>query len=173
MANVATRASTEPTLGAGWLRVTRGLRRSGAVAQACHERRLTRRAERPSVARVSADLRRRLGEAGERAAEAHLRRLGFELLERNYRTRWGELDLVGFDGTTIVFCEVKARRAGSGRPWDALGPAKRNQVRRIAARWLSERTERPRAAELRFDAIGVVVDARDRVVALEHLEGAF
>jgi putative endonuclease len=122
---------------------------------------------------VSCDLRRRLGIAGERAAESHLRSLGFEVLERNYRTRWGELDLVCFDGTTIVFCEVKARRAGSGIPWDALGAGKRNQVRRVAAQWLSERTDRPRAAELRFDAVGVVVDAHDRLVALDHLEGAF
>jgi putative endonuclease len=122
---------------------------------------------------MSEDLRRRLGASGERAAEDHLRRHGFQVLERNYRTRWGELDLVCFDGETIVFCEVKARRTGSGRPWDALGARKRAQVRRIAARWLAERAERPRAAHLRFDAIGVVVDARDRVVALDHLEGAF
>jgi putative endonuclease len=122
---------------------------------------------------VSEDLRRRLGRSGERAAEAHLRRVGFEVLERNYRTRWGELDLICFDGATIVFCEVKARRVGGGAPWDALGQRKRAQVRRIAARWLAERTERPRAAHLRFDAIGVVVDAHDRVVALDHLEAAF
>jgi len=149
------------------------LRRSAAGAQPWHKRWLNRPARGRSVDTMSEDLRRRLGESGERAAEAHLRRLGFEVLERNYRTRWGELDLVCFDGTTIVFCEVKARRAGSGGPWDALGLRKRNQVRSIAARWLAERTERPRAAQLRFDAIGVVVDACDRVVDLEHLEGAF
>lgn len=122
---------------------------------------------------MSEDLRRRLGRSGERAAEAHLRHQGFEVLERNYRTRWGELDLVCFDGATIVFCEVKSRRAGGGGPWEALGERKRAQVRRIAARWLAERRDRPRAAHLRFDAIGVVVDGHDRVVALEHLEAAF
>jgi putative endonuclease len=172
MAKVAARASTRATLGAGGLRVTRSLRSPAPGAQACHRRRLTRPAGGPSVEPVSEDLRRRLGRSGERAAEAHLRRLGFELLERNYRTRWGELDLICFDGATIVFCEVKARRAG-GAPWDALGQRKRAQVRRIAARWLAERTERPRAAHLRFDAIGVVVDAHGRVVALDHLEAAF
>lgn len=122
---------------------------------------------------MSPDLRRTLGEAGERAAEAHLRGLGFGVLERNYRTRRGELDLVCFDGATIVFCEVKTRRAGSGAPWDALGEAKRKQVRQMAATWLAERTNRPRAAELRFDAIGVVVDARGQIVDLDHLEAAF
>jgi putative endonuclease len=102
-----------------------------------------------------------------------MRRLGFEVLERNYRTRWGELDLVCFDGETLAFCEVKSRRTGGGRPWDSLGEAKRRQVRRMAAAWLAERRDRPGAPELRFDAIGVVLDARNRVVALEHLEAAF
>lgn len=122
---------------------------------------------------MSPDLRGRMGAAGERAAEAHLRRRGFDVLERNYRRRCGELDLICFDGTTIVFCEVKSRRTGSGAPWEALGHAKQRQVRMMAAIWLAERTERPRAAELRFDAIGVVFDARDQMVALDHLEGAF
>jgi putative endonuclease len=101
-----------------------------------------------------------------------MRRLGFEVLERNYRTRWGELDLVCFDGETLAFCEVKSRRTG-GRPWDSLGEAKRRQVRNMAASWLIERRDRPHAPELRFDAIGVLLDARDRVIALEHLEAAF
>ncbi len=122
---------------------------------------------------MSPDLRDRLGRAGERAAEAHLRRRGFEVLDRNYRLRAGELDLIAFDGTTIVFCEVKSRRAGSGSPWDALGPRKQRQVRAMAAAWLSQRAERPTAAELRFDAIGVVFDAHDRLLALDHLEAAF
>ena len=103
-----------------------------------------------------------------------MRRLGFEVLERNYRTRWGELDLVCFDGRTLVFCEVKTRRAGGGgRLWESLGTGKRRQVRSIAASWLVERADRPTAPELRFDAIGVVLDARERVVVLEHLEAAF
>ena len=122
---------------------------------------------------MSPDQRSHLGRLGERAAEEHLRRLGFAVVERNYRTRAGELDLVCFDGITIVFCEVKARRAGSGAPWEALGPAKRRQVRLMAATWLAQRSSRPRAAELRFDAIGVVFDGRDRLVSLDHLEGAF
>src|SRR5688500_3451965 len=122
---------------------------------------------------MSNDPRHAMGQVGERAAEAHLRRLGFEVLERNYRTRRGELDLICFDGETIVLCEVKSRRAGSGTPWDALRQPKRRQVRAMAAAWLSERTDRPRAAELRFDAIGVVFDARNRIVGLDHLEAAF
>jgi len=124
---------------------------------------------------MSADLRQHLGRIGEDLALAHLRRLGFELVVRNHRTRWGEIDLVVHDGSTLVFVEVKSRRAsGVGRgPWEALHERKRAQVRRMAAAYLADVQERPRAVELRFDAIGVVIDARGRLVRLDHLEGAF
>jgi putative endonuclease len=122
---------------------------------------------------VSSDLRHRLGVRGEELAARHLERRGLRILDRNYRTRFGELDLVAFDGRRLVFCEVKTRRAGSGRPWDALGGAKQSRVRAMARQWLSERGDRPHAPDLRFDAIGVTIDARGRLVALEHLEGAF
>ena len=124
---------------------------------------------------MSNDRRHRLGALGEQVAAEHLVRRGFEILERNYRTRWGELDIVAFDGHTIAFCEVKARRAGGrmGPPFDAIHPRKRAQVRKLVSRWLAERSERPRAAHIRCDAIGVIFDASDRLVALEHLESAF
>ena len=122
---------------------------------------------------MSEDLRHRLGARGERLAAEHLERRGLSVIERNYRTRFGELDLIAFDGVRLVFCEVKTRRAGAGRPWDALGRVKRTRVRAMARQWLAERMNRPHAPELRFDAIGVTIDARGRLVALEHLEGAF
>jgi putative endonuclease len=122
---------------------------------------------------MSTDLRHRLGRAGEDLALEHMRRRGFALVDRNHRTRFGEIDLIVFDGTTLVFCEVKTRRAGSGHPWDALGPTKQRQVRRMAAAYLAEAENRPYADEMRFDAVGVVIDARGRLVRLDHLEGAF
>jgi putative endonuclease len=122
---------------------------------------------------MSDDPRHRLGRLGEDLAAAHLQRRGFALVARNHRTRFGELDLIGFDGRTLVFAEVKTRRAGSGSPWEALGEAKRRQVRQMARAWLSEQTDRPWSADLRFDAIGVIIDAHGRLVRLDHLEGAF
>jgi putative endonuclease len=116
---------------------------------------------------------RDLGRLGERLAGEHFSRLGFEVLARNHHTRFGELDLVLSDGETLVFCEVKTRRAGSGDPWESLHQAKRSQVRRMAAAWLTEVTDRPWFAELRFDAVGVIVDASGELVSLDHLEGAF
>jgi len=114
-----------------------------------------------------------LGRLGERLAGEHLERLGYRVLARNHHTRLGELDLVLTDGETLVFCEVKTRRLGSGEPWESLHGAKRSQVRRMAAAWLAEVSDRPWYAELRFDAVGVLVDGRDGLVRLDHLQAAF
>jgi putative endonuclease len=123
---------------------------------------------------MSTDLRRTLGAAGEALAATHLERLGHVVLARNHRTRFGELDLVTQDGHTLVFVEVKTRRdSRTGSPWDALHERKRAQVRRMAAAFLSEVTERPRAREIRFDAIGIVVDGQGALLSLDHLEAAF
>jgi len=124
---------------------------------------------------VSPERRSELGQLGEQLAAEHLVRRGFQIVERNYRTRWGELDIVAFDGRTLAFCEVKTRRmpAGGVSPLEAVRPRKQSRVRRMAGSWLIERTERPRAENLRFDAIGVTFDLAGRLVKLEHLEGAF
>jgi putative endonuclease len=124
---------------------------------------------------VRKDARRGLGQAGEQLAAEHLSRRGFEILERNYRTRSGELDIVAFDGRTLVFCEVKTRRLapGTGHPFDALQTLKRDRVRKMARSWLAARTERSYASLLRFDAIGVTFDLTGRLVSIEHLESAF
>jgi putative endonuclease len=122
---------------------------------------------------VSSDPRHHLGRAGEQLAAEHLERRGYVIVARNHRTRFGELDLVACDGTTLVFCEVKTRR-GRAVAWDALHDAKRRQVRRMARAYLADPTAvRPRTADVRFDAIGVAIDPRGRLAGLEHLEDAF
>jgi putative endonuclease len=124
---------------------------------------------------MSTDLRRQLGQAGEQLAADHLVRRGFRIVERNYRTRWGELDIVAYDGQTLAFCEVKSRRLrpGEGDPLEAVRGLKRSRVRKMAGSWLIERTDRPYADTLRFDAIGVTFDPSGTLVSIEHLEGAF
>lgn len=120
------------------------------------------------------DLRQTLGRAGEQLALDHLLRLGYRLVARNHRTRFGELDLVVADARTLVFVEVKTRRARTpGRAWEGLHDSKRAQVRRMALAFLAEVAERPRCRDVRFDAVGVTIDPHGRLVALEHLEGAF
>ena len=124
---------------------------------------------------IRTDRTKELGRRGEELAAAHFSRLGYRVLDRNHRTRYGELDLVlaDEDEATIVFCEVKARRLGSGDWRDNLHEEKRKQVRTMAAVWLAKVTDRPFGAELRFDAVGVTVDGRGELVRLDHLEGAF
>jgi putative endonuclease len=125
---------------------------------------------------VTSDPRPGIGALGEQLAAEHLIRRGFQIVERNYRTRWGELGIVAFNGRTLAFCEVKTRRAsgtGAPSPLDGVRSLKRAQVRKMAGRWLIDRTDRPRADRLRFDAIGVIVDPAGRLLSLEHLEGAF
>jgi putative endonuclease len=130
----------------------------------------------------SVDPRHRLGRLGETLAAAHLEGLGFAILARNVRTRRGEIDLVAFDGETLVFAEVKtARRRGDadqqaqrGDPLQWLGPPQRARLRRLASAWLCDAGgTRPRARAIRFDAIGVLVDRRDGLLRLDHLEGAW
>jgi len=120
------------------------------------------------------DPRHVLGRAGERLALEHLTRLGYQQVARNHRTRYGEIDLVMRVDSTLVFVEVKTRRSRrSSAPWDSLDERKRRQVRRLAAAFLSEAPQRPSPRELRFDAIGILLDCQGQLVALNHIEAAF
>jgi putative endonuclease len=121
--------------------------------------------------------RQRLGQATENLVATRLAATGWELVERNARTRHGELDIVAVDGRALVFVEVKAGRAGSiygpERPVLSIGAQKQLRIRRLATAWMSERRDLPRYDEIRFDAVGVTYDNAGRIVDYEHLEGAF
>lgn len=133
------------------------------------------------------DPRRQLGAKGEQLAAQHLEARGCEVIGRNFRTRFGELDLVARDARFLVFCEVKTRIVhGAPRPRGApasanplgpfasIGARKQRQVRAMAREWLAQGLlDGPRPPEIRFDAIGISLDARGRLLALEHLESAF
>lgn len=100
------------------------------------------------------DARKALGAAGERAAEQFLRRQRYTIVERNYRTRAGEIDLIALDGSTVVFVEVKTRTGTAhGSPFDAVNTRKQRQIVRVAQRFLAAKRlfERP----ARFDVVGV------------------
>src|SRR2546423_6705931 len=127
-----------------------------------------------SVHPMTGALRPERGRLGEQLAAEHLVRRGFQIVERNYRTRWGELDIIAFDGRTLAFCEVKTRRGATpGRdPLESVRSRKRSRVRKMAGRWLVERTDRPYADKLRFDAIGITLDPAGRLPPLRPLEGA-
>jgi putative endonuclease len=121
--------------------------------------------------------RQRLGRAAEDLVAERIANAAWEIVERNARTRHGELDIVALDGRTLVFVEVKAARAGSAygpeRPVLAIGPQKQRRIRRLATAWMSERRGLPRYDEIRLDAVGVTYDRSGQIVDYEHLEGAF
>jgi putative endonuclease len=138
--------------------------------------------DREEPGREAGDPRRTLGAAGERLAARHLEARGLEIIDRNFRTRHGELDLVASDARFLVFCEVKTRIARDERralgPLAGIGLRKRRQVRAMAREWLGARTPDTRCdsgspPEIRFDAIGLTLDGQGRLLSLEHLEGAF
>jgi putative endonuclease len=98
-------------------------------------------------------------------------RAGYEVLDRNWRVREGELDLVLRRDRTVVFCEVKTRRGtGYGLPAEAVTSAKQRRLRGLALRWLDARGVR--AKELRFDVASVLV-SRDAAPVIEVIEAAF
>jgi putative endonuclease len=116
------------------------------------------------------DHRPQLGRSGEDAAVAHYRRLGCRIVERNFRTRAGEVDLVVQDGNTVVFCEVKTRRTDRwGLPAEAVDPRKQARLRRLAGEWLS--TRRPGPVQVRFDVVSVIVAGDE--MEITHLIDAF
>lgn len=121
--------------------------------------------------------RQRLGRLAEDLVCRRLRDRGWAIVERNARTRYGELDVVALEGGTLVFVEVKAGRQGSAfgpeRPVLGVGARKQLRVRRLATAWMGERRDAPRYAEIRFDAVGVTFDRAGNAVEVEHIEGAF
>lgn len=121
--------------------------------------------------------RRRTGEIAEDFVARRLAQAGWEILERNARTRYGELDIVARDGRTLVFVEVKGARAGTRfgpeRPILSIDLRKQRRVRRLATAWMSERRRQPPYEEIRFDAVGVTLDRSDRPVHVDYVKGAF
>jgi putative endonuclease len=109
---------------------------------------------------VTRESKKQIGVRGEDLACAELERQGLQVLERNWRCRLGEIDIVaaeaGASGLTMVFCEVKCRSGlGFGHPLEAITFTKRRTLRQLAAVWM--RQHRVKASAIRLDAIGVVL----------------
>jgi putative endonuclease len=117
-----------------------------------------------------ADRRQVLGAEGEALAARWYEDNGYEVLDRNWRRREGEVDLIVRRGKTVVFCEVKTRssdRFGTGA--ESVTEAKQRRIRRLAARWLSELTPASGRArvEARFDVVSITAGQ------VEVIENAF
>ncbi|CAJ1583967.1 YraN family protein [[Mycobacterium] wendilense] len=115
--------------------------------------------------------RAQVGALGEQRAVEHLQGLGLRILARNWRCRWGELDVIALesDSDTVVFVEVKTRTGdGYGGLAEAVPPDKVRRLRRLAGVWLAGQDRR--YAGLRIDVIGVRIGRR-RDPEISHLQG--
>lgn len=120
-----------------------------------------------------------MGRFGEQLASEHLAAAGMRVLDRNWRCRDGEIDLVVLDGTVLAFVEVKTRSSTEfGDPAEAVTPAKATRLRRLAIRWLAAQragTDALPWTEIRFDVVSIVRPraGRDGGPDVRHLKAAF
>ena len=114
--------------------------------------------------------RAKLGALGEQLAVDHLSSLGLRIVQRNWRCRYGEIDVIAEDADrTVVFVEVKTRAGdGFGGLAQAVTPQKVRRLRRLAGVWLAGQEQRWPA--IRLDVIGVRVGRR-REPEVFHLQG--
>lgn len=111
-----------------------------------------------------------LGRMGEDVAAKILKEAGYRIIERNYRCRGGEVDIVALDGKTVVFVEVKTRSSEEyGPPQLAVDGRKQRQLTRAAMTYLKEK--RLLTWSARFDVVGIVVRGKSHEV--EHIKNAF
>ncbi len=121
---------------------------------------------------------RRSGSAASRSPRVTSSARAGAIVERNYRVREGEIDLIARRGDVLAFCEVKTlvsranRTSGPANPVESVGYRKQARVRRMARTWLASHAGTG-AADLRLDVIGVVLSPAGELLRLEHLEGAF
>lgn len=112
-----------------------------------------------------------LGARGEEIAVAFLKGQRFTIVERNFRCKAGEVDIIARDGKTFVFVEVKARRTEAyGPPQLALTPFKQRQISKAALTWLAKK--KLQDASARFDVVAIVLRAHE-VPQIEHIRNAF
>jgi putative endonuclease len=120
--------------------------------------------------------RQRLGRAAEQLVAERLERSGWRIISRNVRLPSGELDLVALDGSTLVFVEVKAARAGSALgpelPAHRVGRRKQLKLRRLAREWIAEGRGPSGVAGYRFDVVGVRFGP-DGLADVDHIRQAF
>src|SRR3954447_9908836 len=110
-----------------------------------------------------------LGRYGEELAVAHLRAQGLQILERNWRCRLGEIDVVAVDGDCLVVCEVKTRSSlAAGTPFEAVTRAKVSRLRRLTAAWRAD--QKRHFEQIRIDVVGVLQPPHCTAV-IDHLKG--
>lgn len=118
------------------------------------------------------DSRQEVGAKGEKLAVKFLKRKGYKIVQRNYRCKLGEIDIIAKQDKTIVFVEVKTRQTQEfGAPQYAVTSAKRSQISRVALWYIKEKGFVEQAC--RFDVIAITFSPESRKPKIEHIENAF
>lgn len=101
-----------------------------------------------------------VGSLGEEIAEKYLKKRGYEILDRNFRSkRWGEIDIVAIEDETVVFVEVKTRLSTDyGEPQEAVSPRKLRALKRAGQYFKLQHPQTPDA--LRIDVVAIILDDR-------------
>lgn len=112
--------------------------------------------------------RQLLGRTGEDFAASYLQRHGFKILERNFKARYGEIDIIALDGEILVFVEVKTRlEEAFGRPEEAVTARKLAEVKQTALYYKLLHPELPES--LRIDVIAIQFNPDETIKYLRHL----
>ena len=114
------------------------------------------------------DTRKKLGNRGEKIAAKFLRKQGYQIIEKNYRSRLGEIDIVAKEDESIVFVEVKTRCSTDfGLPEEALSYDKRRRLSKLALGYLAHR--RIKDTNCRFDVVSILMD-NNRANKVNHIK---
>lgn len=116
--------------------------------------------------------KKELGKIGEEFALEYFKKNGFGICERNYRTNFGEIDLIVKKKNLLVFVEVKARKSlDFGEPIEAIDERKQEKIRFIANYYISK--SKNKSLQVRFDVFSIILDKNNQILSWEHIPNAF
>ncbi|MDD4568529.1 MAG: YraN family protein [Tepidanaerobacteraceae bacterium] len=114
---------------------------------------------------------KQIGALGEKQAAEYLKSKNYKILQMNFSCRYGEIDIIAKDKTTIVFVEVKARRSSNyGKGMESVNYRKQQKIRKVALYFFKQNPSL--FSNLRFDVIDIMMK-NDHVVQIEHIKNAF
>ena len=114
--------------------------------------------------------KKEIGQKGENLAVAYLQNLGYKVLERNYRCKLGEVDIIARDNDTLVFIEVRTRSSlDFGLPQESINRRKRHQISKVALEYMIRRKLKNIPA--RFDVVAISLEPGKEKV--DHIKDAF
>lgn len=116
--------------------------------------------------------RKKLGNLGEEIASRHLINKGYLIIQKNFRTKFGEIDIIARDGRYLVFIEVKLRKnLNLGYPREAVDYYKQQRIKNLANLYLAKK--RIKDAFIRFDVVEIMMDENENVKSIYLIKNAF